>query len=85
MSADPGNQQQENFKVKIMHATLIVHTKQLTDVTELAHRELMLTRNMKLPFTRVQVKHLSIPANQISYAFKRCSLAPYQTSSSLAL
>ena len=25
--------------------------------------------NMKLPYTRVQVKHLSIPANQTLYAF----------------
>ena len=66
---DPGNQQQENFKVKILHAALVIHTKQLTDVAELAHREILLTRNMKFPYTRVQVKHLSIPANQTSYAF----------------
>ena len=38
-SADPGNQQQENIKVKILHAVLVIHTKQLTDVAELAHRE----------------------------------------------
>ena len=69
-SAEPGNGvNQENFKVKILYAALVIHTKQLTDVDELAHRELFLTRNMKLPYTRVQVKHLSIPANQTSYAF----------------
>ena len=68
-SADPGNQQQENFKVKILHTALVIHTKQMTDVAELAHRELMLTRNMKLPYTRVELKHLSIPANQTSYEF----------------
>ena len=43
-SADPGNQQQENFKVKILHAALVINTKQLTDLADLAHRELMLTR-----------------------------------------
>ena len=55
--------------MKIEQATLVIHTKQLTDVVELAHRELLLSENIKLPYTRVQVKHLSIPANQTSYAF----------------
>ena len=69
-SAAPGNNAaQENFKMKIEYAALVIHTKQLTDVAELAHRELLLSQNMKLPYTRVQVKHLSIPQNQTSYAF----------------
>jgi len=34
---------QENFKIKIEHAALVIHTKQLTNVAELAHRELLLT------------------------------------------
>ena len=55
--------------MKILHAALVIHTKQLTDVAELAHRKLMLTKNMKLPYTRLQVKHLTIPANQTSNAF----------------
>ena len=55
--------------MKIEHASLVIHTKQLTDVAELAHRELLTTQNMKLPYTRVQVKHLSIPQQQTSYAF----------------
>ena len=52
-----------------MHAALVIYTMQLTDVAELAHREPLLTRSMKLPYTRVQVTHLSIPANQTSSAF----------------
>ena len=52
-----------------MHASLVIRTKQLTDVAELAHRELLLTHNMKLPYTRVQVKNLSIPANQTLFGF----------------
>ena len=38
-------------------------------MAELAHRELLITENMKLPYTRMQVKHLSISADQTSYAF----------------
>ncbi|MCP6768589.1 hypothetical protein NL529_27485, partial [Klebsiella pneumoniae] len=59
----------ENFKIKIEYAEFVIHTKQLTDVAELALRKLVQTQNMKLPYTRVQVKHLSIPQNQTSYAF----------------
>ena len=43
-SAAPANNgAQENFKMKIEYAALVIHTKQLTDVAELAHRELLLT------------------------------------------
>ena len=69
-SAAPGNNQnQERFKVVIEHAALLIHTKQLTSEGELAHRELLTKRPMKLPYSRVQVKHLSIPQNQTSYNF----------------
>ena len=69
-SVDPGNQAQENFKVKILHAELVIHTKQLTDVAGLAQRELLLLMNMKLPYTRVQMKKLSISAKQTSKAIE---------------
>ena len=69
-SADPAQKQaQQNYKAVIMHASLIVHTKQLTSEAELAQRELLQEKVMRLLYSRVQVKHLSIPANQMSYSF----------------
>ena len=60
----PGNFQNQNrFKEVIERAALVIHTKQLTSEAELAHRELLTKRPMKLPYSRVQVKHLSIPQN----------------------
>ena len=69
-SAAPGqNAVQQNFKPVIQFASLIVHTKQLTSEAELAHRALLREKVMRLPYTRVQVKHLSIPQNQTNYSF----------------
>ena len=47
-------------KIKIHDVTFIVRTKQLTESAELAHRELVLQQNYRLPFTRVQMKHFAI-------------------------
>ena len=37
--------------------------------SRIAHRELLKEKVMRLPYTRVQVKHLSILQNQINYNF----------------
>ena len=50
-------------KVVIKDMNLIIHTKQLSDATELAHRAIMKENNIQLPYCRVQTKHVSIPAN----------------------
>jgi len=47
------NQQQENYKAVIMKAVLVMHTKQLTAQAEMAHRELLRERVMRLPYTRL--------------------------------
>ena len=41
---------------------LNVATKQMSDATELAHRALVREQNMRLPYTRVMMKHVAIPA-----------------------
>ena len=61
--------QQENYKFVIQSANLIIRTKKLTST---AHKELMdhlLSKNMVHHLSRVQIKHLSIPANQTSINF----------------
>jgi len=68
-AAPQNNGVQENYKPVIQFAGFIVHTKQLTSEAELAHRALLREKVMRLPYTRVQVKHLSIPANQTHYNF----------------
>lgn len=50
-------------KIVIKDVALIIHTKQMNDATELAHRALIQERNMRLPYTRVLMKHMAIPAN----------------------
>ena len=50
-------------KVVIKDMSLIIRTKQLSDATELAHRALVKEQNMRLPYTRVLMKHIAIPAN----------------------
>jgi len=40
-AAPGGGGAQENFEMKIEYAVLVIHTKQLTNVAELAHRELL--------------------------------------------
>ena len=69
-SAAPAqNSVQENFKMFIRSVTLIIHTKQLTRTAHDALRKLLLHQNMRLHYSRVQMKHLSIPAMQTSINF----------------
>ena len=49
-------------KLVIKEMNLIIHTKQLSDATELAHRALVREKNMRLPYTRVMMKHVAIPS-----------------------
>ena len=53
----------------IQFASFIVYTNQLTSEAERANRELLRQKLMRLPYTRVQVKHLSIPQKQTNYNF----------------
>src|SRR5208283_4933772 len=41
-----------------------------TDVAELAHRQLMLARNMRIPYTLVQTKQVTISENQNKAEFE---------------
>ena len=69
-SAAPGaGAAQQNYKMAIQRVDLIIHTKQLTSTAQKAHMELLQVHNMRTHYSRVQVKHLSIPANQTSISF----------------
>ena len=46
-----------------------MRTKQLTEATEVAHRSIVQKQNMRLPFTKVQLKRLSVAAGLGSVAF----------------
>ena len=48
---------------------LIINTKQLTSTAQKAHMVLLQVHNMQTHYSRVQVKHLSIPVNQTSISF----------------
>ena len=47
--------QAELFKLVIVSVVMTIRMKQLTSQAELAHRELVRTRPMKLPYSRVQM------------------------------
>ena len=64
------NAQQENYKLVIKSANLIIRTKTLTSTDHKALMDLLLTQNMVHHLTCVQMKHLSIPANQTSINFE---------------
>ena len=68
-SAAPGNAVQENFKLVIQSVNLIIHTKQLSSTALKAHMELLQYTNMRHHYSLVQMKHLSIFANQNSISF----------------
>ena len=68
-TAPAGNAAQKNFKLVIISAKLIIHTKQLTSKALKAHMELLQLQNMRHLLSRVQMKHLTIPANQTSINF----------------
>ena len=66
MSPDGDNTQ---YRLQIETVELIMHTKQLTEATELAQRSIVQKQNMRLPFTKVQLKHLSVAQGLESVAF----------------
>ena len=69
-SAAPGQgAQQENYKLVIQSVNLIIHTKKLTSTAHRALMDLLVQQNMRHHLSRVQMKHLSIPANQTSINF----------------
>ena len=61
--------QQENYKLDINSANFIIRTKKLNSTVHKALIDLLLTQNMVIHLLRVQMKHLSIPANQMSINF----------------
>ena len=63
------NAQQENYKLVIQSANLIIRTKKLTSTAHKALMDLFLTQNMVHHLSRGQMKHLSIPANKTSIKF----------------
>ena len=68
-AAPAGNAAQENFKLVIMSANLIILIKQLTNTALKAHIKLLQLQNMRHHLSRFQIKHLTIPANQMSINF----------------
>ena len=57
------------YRIQIETVELIMHTKQLAEATELAHRSIVQKENMRLPFIKTQLKHLSVAAGLGSVAF----------------
>ena len=68
-SAAPGNAAQDNFKMVIHSVILIIHTKQLISTVNTADMQLLQVQNMRLHYSRVQIKHLSILTNYTSINF----------------
>ena len=62
-AAPVGQAVQENYKMEIIRVTLTIRTKQLSSTAPDAHNQLLITQNMRSHYSRVQEKHLSIPAN----------------------
>jgi hypothetical protein len=70
MSPPPqGNAQQEEFKAAIQNVSFMIRTKKLSESVDLAIRKNLLLKNIRLPYTKVQVKHLTIPANVTTQDF----------------
>ena len=65
-SAPVRNAALNNFKLVILSANLIIQIKQLTSKLLKAHMELLQLQNIKHNLSPVQIKHLTIPANQTS-------------------
>ena len=62
-AATAANAQQDNYKLVIQSANLIIRTKTLTRTAYKAIMDLLLTQNMVHHLSRVQMKHLLIPTN----------------------
>ena len=69
LAAPAAGAAQQNYKMAIQRVNLISYTKQLTSTPQKAHMELLQVQNMRTHYSRVQVKQLSIPANQTSISF----------------
>ena len=78
-AAPADNEAQENYKLVIQSVNLIIYTKMLTSTAHDALMQLLLHQNMRHHYSRVQMKHLSIPANQTSIASTKFLPAPFQT------
>ena len=61
--------QQENYKVVIQSVNFIIRTKKLTSTAHNALIDLLVQQNMRHHLSRIQMKHLSILANQTSINF----------------
>ena len=71
ISAPPvGNAQQEQFKVVIEHAKFTVRIKRLADAAEVGIQKTLQEKKMRLTYTKVQMKQLTIPANVTSQIFE---------------
>ena len=57
------------YRFVIETVQLLMRTKQLTEPMEVAHRTLVQNQSMRLPHTRVLMKHLSVAAGLGSIAF----------------
>ena len=60
---------QENYKLVIQSANLIIRNKKLTSTAHKALMDLLVSQNMVHHLSRVQMKHLSIPTKQTSINF----------------
>ena len=71
ISAPPGqNAQQEQFKVVIEHAKFTVRMKRLADAAEVAIQGKLQAKKMRLPYTKVEMRQFTIPANVTSQVFE---------------
>ena len=57
------------YRLGIETVELLMHTKLLSEATVIAHRTLVKKHNMRLPYRRVLLKHLSVTASLNSIAF----------------
>ena len=63
------NAQNPAFRVVIVSVQLTIRMKQLVSEAELAHRELVVHRPMKLPYSRIQMneRHITLGLQNISF------------------
>ena len=57
----PAGDGAENFKVKILSVKLWVRTKELTPSLMLAHESMLQQQNIRIPHTKVLMKHVTLP------------------------
>ena len=59
-----------NYQLEIQQVRLWVRTKELSPSLQLAHEQMLLKgNNIRIPYTRVNLKHLTIPAGVTSMNF----------------